>query len=106
MVSQSSLKLVAASLQTGFSASVGVLSLLRGWNLDSIMSVRTDFYQVCQAMSYWANYVYTFCTLGRVETVILNYFRMSVNWPIKTQITNNSFILYDSLVVFYPITIN
>ena len=47
MVSQSSLKLVAASLQTGFSASVGVLSLLRGWNFDSIMSVRTDFYQVC-----------------------------------------------------------
>lgn len=106
MVSQSSLKLVAASLQTGFSSSVGVLSLLRGWNLDSIMSVRTDFYQVRQAVSYWANYVYTFCSLGRAETVILNYFRMSVNWPIKTQITNNSFILYDSLVVFYPITIN
>ena len=106
MVSQSSLKLIAASLQTGFSGSVGVLSLLTGWNLDLIMFVRTEFYQVCLAVSYCANYVYTFCTLGRAETVILNYFRMSVNWPIKTQITNNSFILYDSLVVFYPITIN
>ena len=43
MVSQSSLKFIAASLQTGLSGSVDVLSLLRGWNLDSIMFVWTDF---------------------------------------------------------------